>query len=117
MIKTYFKAPYDQLACPCCGLMPDPEAVEELYALRIHTGIQMKVTSGARCKKHNKVVGGKDSSYHLELIAFDIVVQPVHEWELIGAAVMMGWHGIGINNNKFIHIDRRIYDERAVWTY
>ena len=119
VIKEYFTD--KELSCRCgCGAMPDPEAVEFLYALRILYEKPIKVRSAARCRMHNKEEGGKENSEHItddirEGNAFDIVVPPVDEVLVLNLILMVGFVGIGIKNNDFMHIDRRITP--AFWTY
>lgn len=65
----YFKK--SEFACKCCGKLP--EVAEEHYyymvfyflgQLRRDIGKPVIISSGYRCPKHNKAVGGKTSSYH-----------------------------------------------------
>ena len=113
-IKEYFTD--SELACHCgCGKMPDEQSIELLYALRLYYGKPILVTSGARCETHNLRVGGSPMSTHLTG-AFDIVVPAHDEWEIIRIAQFLGFTGIGISNNDFIHIDNK-HQGPAIWTY
>lgn len=114
IIKEYF--PDNEISCKCgCGLMPDAESVERLYAVRMIYRKPMIITSGARCETHNYNVGGSKNSKHL-VGAFDVKVPPEDEWEFIRIAQFCGFNGIGVNNNKFIHIDDK-HEQPTVWTY
>ena len=105
-----------ELACKCgCGLMPDKESVYKLYAMRLIFGKPMIITSGARCLVHNKAVGGAKDSTHLTG-AFDIKVSPFDEYRLIQIAQFVGFTGIGIKDNKFIHVDDK-REGAFIWTY
>ena len=54
-----------ELRCPCCGLfnMTDRHLIN-LQALRYRLGLPLTVTSGCRCMKHNRTVGGVPNSRH-----------------------------------------------------
>ena len=55
-----------EFACACCGLdCIDPMFVWSLEHSRISVGIPYVVTSGVRCDKHNKDVGGAATSAHV----------------------------------------------------
>lgn len=113
-IQEYFKN--SELECKCrCGLLPDTKSIESLYAVRLILDIPMIITSGARCEEYNQAVGGSKESYHL-IGAFDIKVPLEHEYHLIEVAQFVGFTGIGIKNNSFIHIDAHHLDP-VVWTY
>ena len=68
-----------EFACKCCGQLP-PLARENVKALvsevldpvREQLGMPIVVTSGYRCDKHNKDVGGVRNSQHLRGEAADI---------------------------------------------
>jgi len=113
-VKEYFTD--KELACPCgCGLMPDQKSIERLYAFRMIKGKPVIVTSAARCKAYNKQIGGADNSAHLTG-AFDIKSNPEDEWEDIKIAQAVGFNGIGINDNVFLHLDDK-HPEPKVWGY
>ena len=55
-----------ELKCRCCGLLNmSDEFLIRLQAFRYLLGKPLTVTSACRCKKHNKNVGGVDSSCHV----------------------------------------------------
>jgi len=113
-IKEYFKN--SELECPCgCGLMPDKRALERLYAFRLIKNKPVILTSAARCETYNEAVGGAEDSAHL-VGGFDIKSIPEEEWENIRIAQMVGFTAIGINNNKFMHVDDK-HDSPTIWTY
>lgn len=117
--REYFKD--NELSCRCgCGVMPDRNALEFLYVLRILYGKPIKIRSAARCRAHNKDEGGKDNSRHItddirKGTAFDIGIPPADEVLVLGLAIVAGFTGVGVKNNDFIHIDRR--ETPAFWTY
>lgn len=113
------------MSCHCgCGALPDPAAVERLYALRILYGKPIPVRSAARCLVYNRSIGGKSNSLHITFpgievcqgVAFDCVVPPKDEVRFVGLAVQVGFTGIGIKNNDFIHLDQG-RETAALWTY
>lgn len=114
LIYEYFKN--SELTCQCgCGILPETQAVERLYAVRLIYGRPMTIRSAARCPAHNTSVGGAVDSKHVRGIAFDVHVPPEDEIELIRLALFVGFTGIGVKNNDFIHLDLR--DISALWTY
>ena len=69
--ENYFKA--HEFECPCCNqLILDVSLVYILNVIRQFTGGPVIVTSGYRCPKHNKAIGGTEQSYHLYGQAADI---------------------------------------------
>ena len=106
-----------ELVCPCgCGMLPVQSSTNKLYALRLIYNKPIQITSGARCRNYNKRIGGAESSLHTQGKAFDMAIPPADEWEVVRIAQSVGFKGIGINNNKFIHVDDR--DTRPeMWTY
>lgn len=75
MINLYFKR--KEFACKCgCGFdVVDTELLNILTEIREHFNRPVKITSGCRCEKHNKAVGGADKSFHALGKAADIKVK------------------------------------------
>lgn len=72
----YFKD--SEFNCPCCGLNLEKNGIKRIAdEIREHFGKPAIITSGTRCVKHNKEVGGVAGSYHTIGNAIDIVVQGV----------------------------------------
>lgn len=118
----------DHLYCPATGFKPPIRTFEKLVAARIIYGKPIYVTSGVRGTKHNFSVGGKPGSMHLPAEqrsgeskfwkggAFDMIIDHSDEWRFIQILQFVGFTGIGIDNNNFIHADDR--DAPAqIWTY
>lgn len=63
-----------EFACKCgCGKNDiSPELVNMLQKIRTAMGEPITVTSGCRCEKHNKAVGGVENSWHVKGLAADI---------------------------------------------
>lgn len=104
-----------EFVCKCCGTVKiDNELVQRLQLLRDRVKRPVIITSGYRCPKHNKEVGGVDSSYHTQGLAVDIVVENYGLEELANLAKAVGFKGIGIyKSHGFIHLD--LGEERR-WT-
>ena len=56
----------DELKCKCgCGILNmTDQHLKNIDVLRYAIGLKLKVTSGCRCKEHNKNVGGVTTSRH-----------------------------------------------------
>lgn len=99
-----------EFACHCgCGYdTVDAELLEVLEWVRESFGVPVSITSGARCIKHNKSVGGAPSSQHLLGKAADIKVKgrtPEEVFETIDGA-FPNKYGIGLYK-EWVHIDVR----------
>lgn len=127
IVREYFTD--IELRCRCgCGLLPPEKSVERLYALRILLGVPLKITSAARCRRHNKKCGGKSGSIHLpyELRsgqsalwrggAFDIIADYDLQVRIIAAGMSLRFFGFGIAKN-FIHIDDAERGKIVSWRY
>ncbi|MDX9738845.1 MAG: D-Ala-D-Ala carboxypeptidase family metallohydrolase [Candidatus Dojkabacteria bacterium] len=101
----------DEFTCKCgCGTLKlNTEVIEGAQDLRNEIG-PVYINSGYRCPKHNKAVGGKEDSQHLDGNAIDIVAadSSMRYKVLMSNAIRKHFKGIGINFNKgFIHMDKR----------
>jgi uncharacterized protein YcbK (DUF882 family) len=96
-----------EFACKCCNTVKiDSELVGKLQILRKRIARPIIITSGYRCPKHNKEVGGTDTSYHTMGLAADIVVNGYKLEELEKLASEIGFRGIGIYKSQgFLHLD------------
>lgn len=100
-----------ELECKCgCGKdTVDVELAKVLNLCRLHFNKPVKVTSGNRCKKHNKAVGGKKNSLHLVSKAADIKVKDVSAKKVQSYFKSMYPDKYGIGSYKtFTHIDVRL---------
>jgi len=105
-------------SCGCGQATVQPELVEKLQQLRDEYGRAIVITSGFRCKDHNKAVGGKPDSAHTRGEGADIeCVSSANRFELLKAALRVGFERIGIDKG-FIHVDvaNRLPKPR-IWTY
>ena len=114
--SKYFKL--DEFRCKCgCGQVEVKEKlIERLNIAREKAGIPFKITSGYRCKSHNKSVGGAVDSQHLKGIAVDISCSnSVDRYKIITGLLQAGFSGIGIAKH-FVHGDIRD-GTPVVWLY
>ena len=128
-LTPHFKR--SEFACKCgCGfaavdkeLLEVLEAVRKILNDRYDGTVYTEITSGNRCPKHNKEVGGAEMSQHQNGIAADFKV-----WRRTGGARVLvssnevtnlldklfpGKYGIGKYSNR-THLDVRPYPAR--WT-
>lgn len=87
-----------------------------LERLRSYIG-PLGITSGYRCKAHNKAVGGAINSQHLYGRAADLDVPHGHQAEYVRAAARVpafNKGGIGIYPSGAVHVDYRPW--RARWS-
>lgn len=82
---------------------------------RTKIGRPLIITSGARCDKHNKAVGGAIKSQHIEGLAVGIKVTPIEAYEIVKIAMELGFKGIGIHH-QFVHLDLRA-GVGTIWKY
>ena len=128
MTRKEFFRPYFQKSefdCKCgCGT----NHVHWLFLKMLNQAREMAnmpfvITSGCRCEKHNKAIGGKPNSSHLstvdkECFAADIRCRNSYERALIiKSAVLAGFNRIGIGKD-FIHLDHDLdKDQPLIWLY
>lgn len=96
----------------CCNeTLVDMQLVEYLQKIRDHFGKPIIISSGYRCERHNRSVGGATASKHKAGMAADIMVTDVKPAEIAKYAESIGILGIGLyETNKdgfFVHIDTR----------
>jgi zinc D-Ala-D-Ala carboxypeptidase len=108
-----------EFACPCCGEnLVSTKLIEKLDTARHLAGVAFKINSGYRCEKHNKEVGGKETSSHLKGLAVDIAcTNSVARFKLLNALLIVGFKRIGIADT-FIHCDidsSKVQD--VIWSY
>ena len=100
------------IICPCCdtvkvvpGLFSHMRALDALVDT---LGIGLTISSGHRCSKHNRQLGGAPRSWHL-LFATDVLPEPFDKAALkliADRAEEFGFTGIGIYETH-IHLDQR----------
>jgi len=105
--------------CGCCNENQIDPRVEAMHSsIEADTGEKLIVTSGYRCAKHNKEIGGSETSSHLKGLAWDVAVNGSRQrYHVLHSALKMGIHRIGIGKG-FIHLDiDRSKDPRVIWMY
>lgn len=97
-------------ACRCgCGFdQPHPKVVEIIEAIE-EAFERVWVTSGCRCWKHNRDVGGAKNSFHLNGMAADFLVKGTTPAE-VADFIYERWGGeVGlIEYHTFVHVDVRV---------
>lgn len=108
-IKHFKKS---EFICKCgCGLNNiQLDVVKIADEVREHFGNPAIVTSGTRCSKHNKEVGGVANSRHLKGKAIDMYVQNVSWYDLLEYLRKLEQKGkirycYHINNSDCCHFD------------
>jgi len=88
--------------------------IQRLEIIREKTGGAIQITSGYRCKKHNKNVGGEESSKHLVGLAADIKSKICEPKDVADIINDMWPNTCGLGRYKtFTHFDVRYH--RARW--
>jgi hypothetical protein len=117
MKLKYFKE--SEFDCPCCGQNKMNKAfLYELDIARDRAGVSFKITSGYRCKKHNKAIGGVDNSAHTKGCGADIEIKNSPDrYKKIDALLGIHFNRIGIAKT-FIHVDNdSAKTEDVIWMY
>ena len=101
-----------ELACKCCGSLPDNGIDSRLFDLldemREYFGVPMYITSGYRCPAHNAEVGGVPNSQHVMGIAADIDATVLGVDLIAEIAEQYGADGVGkYYASQFVHVDVR----------
>lgn len=98
-----------QCKCGCETVKIDDRLVSMLEALRRELKVPLVITSGYRCYKHNKRVGGVDNSYHTQGLACDIACpEYLTVEEFTNICLRHGFTGVGAYPaQNFVHVDVR----------
>ena len=96
----------------------DRQLIKMLDEARWLHGKPIVVTSGFRCPRHNKSVGGTKRSSHLTGLAVDIDCPSSRDrWKLVKILLAVGFKRIGIGPD-FIHVDvDPSKTQHLIWTY
>lgn len=97
-----------ELSCKCgCGMIVEKSLMEKLNKARELAGVSFVITSGARCKDHNRKVGGTPNSAHVRGMAADIAYTSSKvKFAILKGLFAAGFNRIGDNPKKsFIHCD------------
>lgn len=94
-----------EFVCPCCGeLTISTILIDKLQQLRDLINKPIIISSGYRCKRQNKKVGGYSHSPHLKGEASDIVVKGMSPTTIASIAQRIPYIRMGIYPNH-LHID------------
>jgi uncharacterized protein YcbK (DUF882 family) len=112
-MSKYFKL--DEFKCKCCGKAPmDEKLLENLDKVREEFGKPITVTSGYRCEKRNKEIGGALKSQHILGKAADIKGDDLDKLYEI---CEKHFKAVGDGRPKgFVHVDTR-EDKVRRWNY
>lgn len=109
-----------EFACKCgCGFDDVNDGfVNRLQFARNIACVPFVITSGCRCKSHNKAEGGGDSSDHLTGEGADIkAVDSATRFKIVNAAISAGFNRIGIGKT-FVHLGSNPNNPKGVcWLY
>lgn len=123
MTKNFKRQEFD---CKCGCKMPIEvyenviKLAGNLQSLRDYLGRPIKINSAYRCPKHNKKIGGVETSQHILGKAADITIQslkPIEVYAIIEDLIDFGvmlQGGLGLYDT-FVHTDIR--KTRARWDY
>lgn len=110
----------DEFQCQCgCGMDVDPMLKEQADHAREESDTPYVITSGARCRAHNRAVGSKDSSSHIKGLAMDIRYSDTLQLvKIIRGLSLSGFNRIGVNERqRFVHADIDKEKPDAIWIY
>ena len=97
-----------EFSCFCChkeGIKDDLVFHLQMVHDMLPADHVMIITSGYRCEKHNKEIGGLEDSAHKKGLAGDIAVpNSCYRFLLLKALIKVGFKRVGIYKN-FIHAD------------
>lgn len=117
----YFKE--EEFHCKCGNCPKDDQKVsstliELLDSARFFANTPFVITSGYRCKDHNKAVGGVSNSAHTKGLAADISYSSGKELYLLMTSLLaVGFKRIGISKN-FVHVDiDTTKPQNVIWDY
>ena len=123
-LSKHFSQSEFECRCGCgCEVVVSSDLLELLEEIRVSVRAPLRITSGARCKKHNASVGGAKESWHVPrdntLYAADVTywhsrsIDTLGIFQLYALADVGHASGLGIYPG-WIHVDQRP-TKRARW--
>jgi len=108
----------NEFNCKCGKNKINFDFVNKLNQARIYSDFPYVINSGFRCRKHNKEVGGSETSSHLKGLAVDIRAETSRSRYLILKGLIKAkFNRIGIGEN-FIHVDDdKEKEQNLIWRY
>lgn len=119
----YFKLEEFTCHCGCGQNNMHPRFLERLDQLRERVGCALVVTSGFRCRDHNRNVSHTGTEGpHTTGQAVDLRVSGKTAWKVVEAAMALGFTGIGVSQKgpgRFIHLDDlpQLLDRPRPWIW
>ncbi len=115
---TYFKPSEFTCRGGCGGSNISAKLIERLDMARGVAGVPFVITSGYRCPKHNKAVGGKPTSSHLKGLAVDIATpDSPTRFAVVRGLLKAGFTRLGVGEG-FVHADiDTSKPSRVMWMY
>ena len=112
-LSNYFNR--EEFKCSCCDFdTVDSRLISILGEVRQHFKSPVKINSGARCLKYNRLIGSKDTSQHVQARAADIVVKDVSTQDVFNYLDGKYPDELGLGRySTFTHIDTR--NGKARW--
>ena len=112
-ITSHFNS--KEFECPCSSCNLDTQYISEdlvtkLEEVRIEYGSGIIINSGYRCPLHNKAVGGKENSSHMNGLAADPspVRKTLDDLDNLYDICYYKFDNVGDGRNRgFIHVDVR----------
>jgi hypothetical protein len=89
-----------EAGCKCCGQLPTKELMDKFDEIRETYGRPIHVTSGFRCEKQNKKIGGSPKSNHCKGTAIDLKNLEHLDFYIEDLAYTRNWIHIQINPPK-----------------
>lgn len=111
---NFVRKEFDCKCGECEETLHDEKLSEGLQRIRHRFG-ETIITSGYRCKKHNTNVGGSSDSYHMKGMAADFIIPGVNVSEICKFAESIGFYGIGMYDDGYVHVDTRPESHKAFW--
>jgi len=94
----------NEIECPCCKqIRVAVKALDALDQIRLMIQQPIIVNSAYRCPSHNRAVHGSPTSEHMDGVAFDLSIQNLDRWVLLGLARQHGATAFGYYRT-FIHV-------------
>ena len=95
----------------------DGEFVHLLDQLREEFGLPLKIISGWRCVKYNRMFHGNERKFHTYGLAADMLCfENEYRHALLKYIFKMNFNGVGIYKNH-IHVDMRRIGRNAVYRH
>ena len=96
--------------CGCERQQMDSRFIALLQSIRDNIHTPMRISSGYRCPRYNRMLGGTEDGPHTTGKAADILMYGDDAYELIESAMEHYVHGIGVHqkdahDKRFVHLD------------